>query len=152
MTGCTDGGKQPSAKLNFLRFGFCGAERRCNTPNRALSHPISNHQAFLIGERERFRTIRDGHWFLEISPLPTVPHASSDLPAVGKDRPVIQPVVNKPRLLLVMASGAFPHDDGQDVPEVSWRLIGRSCRGGGALRQSPGARQAPECGQEARSN
>src|SRR5260370_29942774 len=84
-------------------------------------------------------------------PLPTVTHASFNLVAIGKGRPVVQPVIDKPRLL-VMASGTLANDDGQYVAEVGRRLIGRLGRCGGALRQSPGARDAPENGQQRPSN
>src|SRR5260221_1600560 len=151
MTGCADGSKQAFPKLDLLSLGFWGAWRRRHPADCAMSHPIPDDQTFLIRDRQRFRTVRNGHRFLVISPLPTVPQPSFDFPAVCKGGPVIQPVVNKPRLI-VMASGALAHDDGQYVPEVSWRLIGHVRPSTGALRQSPSARQAGNRSQETRSH
>jgi hypothetical protein len=50
-----------------------------------------------------------------------------------------------------MASGAFAHDDGQYVPEVSRLFIGQVRFRARTVRQSQGDREAPERGSRERS-
>ena len=108
--------RRPS--LDAFGFGFGAVVRRGHALGRAAVHPVADGQTILIGERQRFRAVGNRHGFLVIGTFPTVPHAPPDLPAVGVGGLVIQPVVNKPRFLIV-AAGAVAHENRLDVAQIS---------------------------------